>query len=562
MPNPTAEAELVLSKLDGVRADAKGWSARCPCRDGDVNPSLHVGVGNNGAVMLRCHRGASACSTDQICDAMGLKMSDLFPPNEDFRNEKRELVGTYRYFDQNGEMLFEKLKYMQGGKKQFTQRRREGDDWVYNLDGVPKILYNLPKVLQAVANGNKIAVVEGEKDADAIIAAGFVATTMPGGAGKWLDIHTEALAGGRITVIQDNDEIGEEHAKHVVKVLTEAGCEVSHKRAPAPHKDVADMLGAGLTLADLEEVIPDPIDVFIENVRKIQERGLSPQQSMIRISNLLETASSNDYSPLLGGGPQNWEHWLRTVDHSYDWIIRDLLERMERVICVAAEGAGKSFLMRQVAILAAAGIHPFTFARIDPIVTLSVDLENPDRILARTSERIMNMARERTWLAKSTDINAFIKALPGGMNLFDPRARAEVEAWVADIRPDIIFFGPLYKSYIEQSGRSEQAMATELAMFFDYLRYEYNCALWMEQHAPLGNSVSGRDLRPFGSSVWSRWPEFGMSMALDPLVKGSYKIDWFRGSRDERMWPEAMHRGQVGTDFPFVVDKFREYTAR
>lgn len=555
--NSTPEAELVLSRLDQVRQSGKAFSALCPAH-ADSSPSLRVSPNDetHPGVALFCNAG---CKPQDIVAALGLEMKDLF---DNSKNEKRELVATYKYYDEDGEFLFEKQKFITpSGKKTFSQRRRDPDtgEWIYNLDGVDKVLYNLPKVLAAVREGKKIAVVEGEKDAEAIMEEGFVATTMPGGAGKWDEIHTAALAGARVTVIQDNDSIGQEHALDVISKLKAAGCEVTHRKPPEPFKDVAEMLGAGKSLSALVEVIPDPLDVFIEQVREIQSRPISNERKMIHVQRLIDTSTDTDYSPTLGVAPYNWERWLqKNQNDSYDWIIKDLIERMERIICVAAEGAGKSFLMRQVAILSAAGMHPFTYGRIDPLVTLSIDLENPDRILQRTSRRIMDMARERTWMSSSADINAFIKPLPGGMNLFDARARKEVEAWVADLRPDILFFGPLYKSYIEQSGRSEQSMATELAMFFDYLRYEYNCALWMEQHAPLGNSITGRDLRPFGSSVWSRWPEFGMSMSLDPLKKGAYKISWFRGSRDERSWPEEMHRGRIGVDFPFVVDKFRE----
>ena len=52
----------------------------------------------------------------------------------------------------------------------------------------------------------------------------------------------------------------------------------------------------------------------------------------------------------------NWKEFLESeMDLSYDWLIPDLLERGERVIVVAAEGAGKTTLMRQVALMSSAG---------------------------------------------------------------------------------------------------------------------------------------------------------------------------------------------------------------
>jgi len=87
------------------------------------------------------------------------------------------------------------------------------------------------------------------------------------------------------------------------------------------------------------------------------------------------------------------------------------------------------------------------------------------------------------------------------------------------------------------------------------IRDYYNCALWLEHHAPLGSSMATRELRPFGSAVWSRWPEFGLALQPDPTAVGDYVYDvrHFRGARDQRQFPLKMKRGLV---FPFEVIEF------
>ena len=65
-------------------------------------------------------------------------------------------------------------------------------------------------------------------------------------------------------------------------------------------------------------------------------------------------------------------------------MIPQLIEKGERVIVVAAEGVGKTMLARQIALCSAAGLHPFTMSKIATISTLTVDLENPERIIRRT----------------------------------------------------------------------------------------------------------------------------------------------------------------------------------
>ena len=130
--------------------------------------------------------------------------------------------------------------------------------------------------------------------------------------------------------------------------------------------------------------------------------------------------------------------------------------------------------------------------------------------------------------------------------------RLLVEETVEKIRPDLLVMGPLYKSFIDSGNRTSEAVAVEVARFLDYIRDQFGCGLWLEHHAPLGSSLTTRELRPFGSAVWSRWPEFGISLQPDPTSMEGYVYDvrHFRGGRDERPWPTKMKRGKI---FPFEV---------
>jgi hypothetical protein len=140
------------------------------------------------------------------------------PPKQKDK-DKLEFVKAYKYLDENGKLLFEKVRYIDGdGKKTFRQRKPGfNGDWTYSLGDTPKVLYNLPAVIKAREEGVPIWVVEGEKDADTLTALGLVATTMPGGAGKWLDIHTKALTGALVEIVADNDEPGRNHAELVFR---------------------------------------------------------------------------------------------------------------------------------------------------------------------------------------------------------------------------------------------------------------------------------------------------------------------------------------------------------
>ena len=74
-PSSSPILEQVLSQLKGVRTSMRGWRACCPAH-ADRKPSLSIGLGEQGQVLLKCFAG---CSLERIVEAMGLTMTDLFP---------------------------------------------------------------------------------------------------------------------------------------------------------------------------------------------------------------------------------------------------------------------------------------------------------------------------------------------------------------------------------------------------------------------------------------------------------------------------------------------------
>src|SRR2546421_13023330 len=65
----------VLAHLKGVRPSLRGWRACCPAH-ADSEPSLSIGLGEQGQVLLKCFAG---CSLERIVEAVGLSLLDLFP---------------------------------------------------------------------------------------------------------------------------------------------------------------------------------------------------------------------------------------------------------------------------------------------------------------------------------------------------------------------------------------------------------------------------------------------------------------------------------------------------
>jgi hypothetical protein len=548
--------ETFLARLEGVRADGSGWSARCPCRQDDENPSLHVGEGRDGRVLVTCHRGGG-CSLPEICDAMDLTVNDLFPPKERKPDEKPKLVATYDYRDADGTLLFQKQRLAyRDGKKTFRQRKPRPDgSWEYSLGDTPKVLYRLPQVAAAATAGQPVFVVEGEKDADTLCDLGYVATTNPGGAGKWLDLHTQALVGAEVWVVRDNDDAGLGHALDVHAALEAAEVPVSLLAPPAGHKDVTDFLSAGGTVDALESWAPpepDPLDALVDDIRELQAKSLDASKKIQRVRSLLDRLDPNVTQVGDPGRLVDWAAFIdETVDESYDWVIPGVLERQDRVIVVAAEGVGKTMLSRQMAIATAYGVHPFTYEPMRPVKTLTVDLENPERIIRRMSTKIIKNAARMT---RSSPAGAHLLIRPAGMDLLNPADRVALEEAIERTEPGLVCLGPLYKSFVDTGARTSEALAVDVAKYLDYLRTTYQFALWIEHHAPLGGS-GGRELRPFGSAVWSRWPEFGWTLEPDLTADEAHVYKWgrFRNDREPRHRPTKVKRGKV---FPFEVVEF------
>lgn len=222
------------------------------------------------------------------------------------------------------------------------------------------------------------------------------------------------------------------------------------------------------------------------------------------------------------------------------WLIPGMLRANWRVMVIAGEGAGKSVLFRQVAISAAAGLHPLTHRRCEPVRSLVVDLENPDEAVEEVCgpmhlavEQLDDWDPDRCWLWRQS----------GGINLRSRRDRVELESVLRAARPDVVCIGPMYKAYLSR-GKDDEEMATrETIGVLDDLRTRHRFGLLMEHHAPKGEAAGHkRDLRPHGSVLWQRWPELGFTLVPNARREGELRLGRFRGDRVKHSWPEKIER--------------------
>lgn len=236
--------------------------------------------------------------------------------------------------------------------------------------------------------------------------------------------------------------------------------------------------------------------------------------------------------------------FLGEVEPPPDWIVPGLLERQDRIIVTGLEGSGKSVLSRQVAVCAASGIHPFELGLlgVSPMKVMFVDLENPESEIRRSLRTCAAAAG-----ARLDPANLTIVSRPDGMDLVGNNG-AELRKELAQAGPiDLLIIGPLYKM-VTHGDVVEEPVARELTATLDRIRIEFQFALWIEAHAPHQTVASLKDpakltTRPYGASLFKRWPEFGYFLHYDPETGEAGMRRWRQDRREGRRWPWQLRRG-------------------
>lgn len=500
--------ELVLPRLDGIRGNGNGgFMAKCPAHD-DNTASLSISIGATQPVVLHCHAN---CSSDDVLAQLGLTWTELSEPHDD-RPEvdvwtpAGPAVAVYDYRDQNGHVLYQVCRT---STKEFRQRVPDpstSSGYRWNLDGIERTLYRLPELLAAVGEGRDVYVCEGEKDVNTLVRKGLAATCNSGGAGKWRAEFATYFADASVIIIADKDDPGRAHARQVRDALEGTATAITIAEAADGCKDATDHISAGHGMDDL----------------LITWTSVPPERREL--------------------AQDLWE-FLSTADDPYDWIIPDLLEHGDRFMLTGFEGAGKSMLMRQLAVAIAAGMHPFQRDIIfTPAKVLLIDCENTER----QSRRKFRGIAQTTIDAGHRVPDGLLRIVhrPGGLDL----TRADDAAWLAERvtahQPDALFIGPFYK--LHNANMNEELPARKVVYLLDQMREITNCAVVTEAHSGHTEASAGnRSVRPTGSSLLLRWPEFGYGLAPDPSdpTGRTAALRGWRGPRDERSWPETLTRG-------------------
>ncbi|HEX5508946.1 MAG TPA: AAA family ATPase [Pseudolabrys sp.] len=239
--------------------------------------------------------------------------------SHDERWPKREIEKTYDYVDASGTLAFQVVRQVfrnadgsyekqKNGKnkKTFMQRRKAPDGtwingirageymrkgpgkdwreydaekftaWKYTerttFEAAPAVIYRLPEVIEAIAFGSTVYIVEGEKKADLLWDWGVPATCNAGGAKKWRGEFAAFFRDADVVILPDADEparakdgallfnpdgspriAGRDHADQVAESLKGAAKRVRGLDLPGlgPKEDVVDWAAKGGTVEQL-----------------------------------------------------------------------------------------------------------------------------------------------------------------------------------------------------------------------------------------------------------------------------------------------------------------------
>ncbi|MFH1742170.1 MAG: DUF3987 domain-containing protein [bacterium] len=249
IPQTQQILQTIIDK-SGARKNGSGWLGRCPSHN-DRTPSLSIGTGDDGRILLKCFAG---CSIENITTSLGISMRDLFPDSgtkpsvpeeippsngkqknpkretrpvtvEDLARDKALPVDFLRkegLENDNGGVVIP--YFLENGEPARRHRLRTaskaGDGSIWTAGDGDVVAYGLQDLDQIRESGN-YTIVEGETDRLTAKCHGFSAVGIPG-ASMTKTLMADHLVGIKtLYVVNEGDEGGESFIKGIVSRLRE-----------------------------------------------------------------------------------------------------------------------------------------------------------------------------------------------------------------------------------------------------------------------------------------------------------------------------------------------------
>ena len=263
-------------------------------------------------------------------------------------DELGQATAKWDYRDASGDLIAVVYRYDPPGcKKQFrpwdAKRRKM-------VPPEPRPLYNQPGLI----NASEVILVEGEKCAQSLIAAGVVATTAMQGANAPVEkTDWSPLAGKSVLIWPDRDKPGWDYAARAAQAILSAGARTCHILYPPEEAtegwDAADAIAEGF---DIGNFLAHGPRLQIQDVAQDDEPVASSDESVWGTEDALALAFTRRYHKDWRY-VATWGRWL--VWDGNRWRTEDTLAATDLIRNVCRHAALKSGNPKLAAKLASAG---------------------------------------------------------------------------------------------------------------------------------------------------------------------------------------------------------------
>lgn len=483
------------SRLSGQRLNwnLKNVPAHCPHHD-DQKPSLSI---HSETGRWKCHscgrRGQLldfekelGGNPDSVAESIGLPV-------------ERIPQAIYSYTDAFGNLLFEKIRFP--GKK-FLSRRRDGDKWVWNLNGIEdKPIYQLKRAVVSrflfICNGEKAADRLNE-EFDRAGKGDCCATCTYDGEGKWRHEYARYFAGKAVSVFPDNDAVGKEHAETVARDLYGTAHVVKLVPLPVAEKgDVFDYLGE------------HPLEDLLEEVKKASIFRMEKAERRRRFVSAEEFMS-------------------RRTNERIDWLVQGAIQRGGNGMIVAPPGSGKSYLMLDLAISLATGSD-----------FLGIGVPRPVRVAVMSREDHPDLTRWRMkhlWIGKGyTGDPAMLANLWINTREDMPQFALDNDEYMRcimddlnEFRPEMIFLDVL--KVMHGSDENDNTAMHRIMSHVTGMTTSLGCSACIVHHQGYATRGGSLKLRARGASAIGGWPEWVLGLSItnseDPQKEWIRRVDF------------------------------------
>lgn len=261
-----ADIDRVIARDTPVVKEGSTLRARCQLPGhSDKHPSVNItvkeglwfcpvcNVGGDGvAWIMKTSAATYPEAMRKLSELSGIELVEEGAEAVAARPVQR-VVAQWSYQDEGGNPIYNVQRLEPGRNGKAKEYRQVGGKHPR------QVLYHMPEVIAAVARGDVVYVVEGEKTADALRELGLCATTWAGGSSAatetWTEAFAEPLRRARVAILADNDEAGRKAMRAVMGLLVFGGITKQAVVVDLGHEekgdDVVDWLEEGGTKREL-----------------------------------------------------------------------------------------------------------------------------------------------------------------------------------------------------------------------------------------------------------------------------------------------------------------------